>query len=165
MHSGYYLTVPSSLPDLSEPVWNAKLASALERTAASIDRLDACVSVSSVASPWQRRASWTGYTTALRTQGTEIDEIDIFGRECTVNLPGRPSMPSNLDDHDALRMWQQQLAQRDTRYWGDELAVSADVPENWSQRPALLRALEIAGRHSRADRTIAPWLAVPALLR
>src|SRR3546814_2561579 len=33
------------------------------------------------------------------------------------------------------------------------------------QRPALLRALEITARRARADRTITPWLAVPALLR
>src|SRR3546814_11429635 len=55
--------------------------------------------------PWQRRATWTGYTTALRVQGAEIDEIDIFGRECAVNLPGRRPMPTHLDDRDALPIW------------------------------------------------------------
>lgn len=163
--SGYNLPVPIPLPDLSEPVWTAKLASALERAAASIGRLDARVSVSSVASPWQRRASWTGYTTALRAQGAEIDEIDVFGRECTINMPGRTRIPTNLNDPDALPTWQRNLAGSDARYWRDEFAISTAVPEDWNRRPALLRALEITARHARADGTIAPWLAVPALLR
>src|SRR3546814_15717622 len=87
--------------------------------------------------PWQRRATWTGYTTALRVQGAEIDEIDIFGRECAVNLPGRRPMPTHLDDRDALPIWQRKLAQRESRYWRDERAISTDVPAVWSQRPAL----------------------------
>src|SRR3546814_17014274 len=62
-------------------------------------------------------------------------------------------------------MWQRQLAQRESRYWRDERAISTDVPEDWSQRPALLRALEITARRARADRTITPWLAVPSLPR
>lgn len=157
--------MPAPLPDLTEPVWTAKLASALERAAGSIGRLDARVSVSSVAAPWQRRASWTGYTTALRAQGAEIDEIDIFGRECTINLPGRPRIPTNLNDPDALPSWQRNLTGSDARYWRDELAIATDLPEDWNRRPALLRALEITARHARADGSIAPWLAVPALLR
>src|SRR3546814_7597596 len=63
-----------------------------------------------------------------------------------------------LDDRDALPIWQRQLAQRESRYWRDERAISTDVPEDWSQRPALLRALEITARRARADRTITPWL-------
>ena len=157
--------MPVAMPDLSEPIWTSRLAARLERAAAAIGRLDARVSTSPTAAPWQRRATWTGYTTALRVQGAEIDEIDIFGRECAVNLPGRRPMPTNLDDHDALPIWQRQLAHRESRYWRDELAISTDVPEDWSQRPALLRALEITARRSRADSTIAPWLAVPGLLR
>lgn len=62
-------------------------------------------------------------------------------------------------------MWQRNLARNDARYWRDELAIATDVPEDWNQRPALLRTLEIIARHARADGTIAPWLAVPALLR
>src|SRR3546814_8388348 len=110
--------------------------------------------------PWQRRATWTGYTTALRVQGAEIDEIDIFGRECAVNLPGRRPMPTHLDDRDALPIWQRQLAQRESRYWLDERAISTDVPEDWTQRPALLRALEITATHHPADRPTTPSLAL-----
>ena len=157
--------MPTALPDLSEPIWTSKLVARLERTAAAIGRLDARVSASPAAAPWHRRASWTGYTTALRAQGAEIDEIDIFGRECAVNLPGRPAMPTHLDDPDALPTWQRQLAHREGGYWRDERAIATDVPEDWSQRPAILRALEITARRARADSTITPWLAVPALLR
>jgi hypothetical protein len=74
-------------------------------------------------------------------------------------------MATHLDDPDALPKWQRLLAQREGGYWRDELAISTDVPEDWSQRPALLRALEVTARRARADSTIAPWLAVPALLR
>src|SRR3546814_17725737 len=89
----------------------------------------------------------------------------MFGRECAVNLPGRRPMPTHLDDRDALPIWQRQLAQRESRYWRDERAISTDVPEDWSKRPALLPALEITARRARADRPITPWLAVPAPLR
>lgn len=157
--------MPTPLPDLSEPVWTPKLASALERAAASIGRLDARVCASPVALPWQRRASWTGYTTALRAQGAEIEEIDIFGRECAVDIPGRPRMPSHLDDRGALLRWQKRLAERGVWHWRDEMPISTIVAEDWGHRPVLLQALEIVGRHARADSTITPWLAVPALLK
>lgn len=155
----------TTVPDLSEPIWSSKLVARLERTAAAIGRLDARVSASPTAASWHRRASWTGYTRALRAQGAEIDEIDIFGRECAVNLPGRRAMPTHLDDPDALPTWQKQLAQREGGYWRDERAISTDLPADWDKRPAILRALEITARRARADSTITPWLAVPTLLR
>lgn len=155
----------SAYRDLSEPEWTPKLATVLERAAAAIARLDARISVSPVATPWQQRAVWTGYTTALQAQGAEIDEIDIFGRECAVTLPGRPRMPSHLDDHHALRNWQTRLASRKPHHWRDELPISTEVAADWAERPALLRALEIVARHARADSTITPWLTVPWLLK
>src|SRR3546814_3832554 len=91
--------MPITIPDLSEPIWTSRLVARLERAAAAIGRLDARVSASPAAAPWQRRATWTGYTTALRVQGAEIDEIDIFGRECAVNLPGRRPMPTRSEEH------------------------------------------------------------------
>ncbi len=157
--------MPAAIRDLTEPIWTTKLVASLERTAAAIGRLDARVSVSSVRSAWQKRASWSGYTTALRGQGAEIDEIDIFGRECGVSLPDRPSIPTNLYDPQELTDWQQQLADRQPRYWRDEVGISTELPEGWDQRPALLRALEITAQHARAEGGIAPWLALPALLR
>lgn len=151
--------------DLSEPIWTSNLVSTLERAAASISRLDARVSVSPVAVPWSLRASWTGYAAALQGQSAEIDEIDIYARECEVNLPGRRAIPTNADDRNTLHAWQRQLRHRDARYSRDAADILSDVPENWGRRPALLRALEIAARHARADSTIVPWLAIPALLR
>lgn len=153
------------IPNLSEPVWTSKLVSALERAAASISRLDARVSVSPVAAPWSQRASWTGYATALRGQSAEIDEIDIFSRESGVKLPGRPAMPTHVDDPGTLQAWQGRLRQREPHYWRDVAAIQTDVAEDWNRRPALLRALEVVARHARADATITPWLTVPALLR
>jgi hypothetical protein len=141
------------------------MVTALERAAASIGRLDARVSVSPVAAPWSLRASWTGYATALKGQSAEIDEIDIFGRESGINLPGRPAMPTHADDPGALIDWQERLRQREAHYWRDVAAISTDVPEDWSRRPALLRALEVVARHARADATVKPWLTVPFLLR
>lgn len=155
----------STYRDLSEPEWTPKLATVLERAAAAIARLDARISVSPVATPWQQRAVWTGYTTALQAQGAEVDEIDIFGRECAVTLPGRSKMPSHLDDDHALRNWHAQLASRKARHWRDELPISTEVAADWAERPALLRALEIVARHARADSTITPWLTVPWLLK
>jgi hypothetical protein len=153
------------IPDLSEPVWTSKLVSALERAAASISRLDARVSVSPAAAPWSVRASWTGYTTALKGQSAEIDEIDIFSRESGVKLPGRPAMPTHVDDPGTLQAWQGRLRQREPHYWRDVAAIPTDVAEDWNRRPALLRALEVAARHARADATITPWLTIPSLLR
>jgi len=69
------------------------------------------------------------------------------------------------DGPDALPSWQRNLAGSDPRYWRDEISIATDVPQDWNRRPALLRALEITARHARVDGTIAPWLAVPALLR
>lgn len=143
----------------------SKLVSALERAAASIGRLDARVSVSPAAAQWSLRASWTGYATALKGQSAEIDEIDIFSRESGVKLPGRPAMPTHVDDPGTLQAWQERLRQREPHYWRDVAAIPTDVAEDWNRRPALLRALEVAARHARADATITPWLTIPSLLR
>jgi hypothetical protein len=156
--------VTRALPDLSEPVWTSKLVTALERAAASIGRLDARFCVSPVASPWAIRASWTGYAAALRAQSAEIDEIDIFSRECAINLPGRPPISTHVEDPGALHEWQARLRQRELHYWRDIATMPTAVGEDWNRRPALLRALEVAARHARADATIAPWLTFPALL-
>ena len=44
------------------------------------------------------------------------------------------------------------------------MAYSTATPDDWRNRPALLRALEMLGRHARADRPIACWLNLPWLL-
>lgn len=156
--------VTRPLPDLSEPVWTSKLGTALERAAASIGRLDARVCVSPVAAAWFLRSSWTGYAVALKGQSAEIDEIDIFSRECAINLPGRPTMPTHIDDSGTLHTWQVRLRQREAHYWRDVASIPTEVGEDWNQRPALLRVLEIAARHARVDASIVPWLTIPPLL-
>ncbi|MDO6414318.1 hypothetical protein Q4F19_07980 [Sphingomonas sp. BIUV-7] len=153
------------LPDLSAPDWTPKLATTLERAAGAIARLDARLSVTSVRSPWALRASWSGFAAALRLQGAEIDEIDIFGRACGVSLPARPSIRTTFDELDDLAPWQAALRERAERHWRDDAPFSTVVAADWRDRPVLLQALEIAARHARADRSIAPWLAFPILLR
>src|SRR3546814_3547923 len=44
--------------------------------------------------------------------------------------------------------------------WSSDVC-SSDL---WRNRPALLRALEMLGRHARADRSITSWLNLPRLL-
>lgn len=151
-------------PDLSAPAWTHGLAYELETTMAAIARLDARISASHCASAWTRRAAWSGFGEALRGQGVEIDEIDIFGQACGLPLPSRSLLPTFGDDLAALAAWHESLVRRGARHWREALPFSFDPPADWGQRPLLLRALELTARHARADRTSAPWLALPALL-
>jgi len=152
------------LPDLSTPAWTAKLAQRIERASASIARLDARVAVSPVANAWRQRSVWTGYAASLRGQSAEIEEIDIFARECGVSIPGRISPPSISEDAGDLARWQADLKDRSIHHWRDDVAYSTATPDDWRNRPALLRALEMLGRHARADRSITSWLNLPRLL-
>lgn len=153
------------LSDLSAPNWTAKLARSLEQAAAAIARLDARVSASPIAKAWFERASWTGYAEALRGQSVEIEEIDIFGQFCDVSIPGRQAPAMGGYDTSGLTHWQTSLRDRTERHWRDEHTFSSVTADDWGDRPALLRSLEILGRHARADPSIAPWLAFPRLLQ
>ena len=73
-------------------LWSPDLVDEFGRTMASIGRLDARISVSSVAPAWMLRASWTGYATALRLQQHEIEEIDVISHFTGVSIPGRPPL-------------------------------------------------------------------------
>ena len=152
------------LPDLSAPVWTAKLAGLLERATLAIGRLDTRISVSPVRSAWLERACWTGFAAARRAQGAEIDEIDVFALACDAALPQRRPIAFAADERAALLTWQRVLAQRDPPHWRDRLPFSVDLPDDWRERPALLRGLELTGRHARAERSATPWLDSPALL-
>ena len=151
-------------PDLSTPDWSASLASALEQAALAIGRLDTRISTTSVSSAWQLRACWSGYAAALRAQGVEIDEIDIFGREYDLPLPGRRPVATLYNELSGLETWRNGLRDAQRQHWRELTPLSLDLPADWNDRPLLLRALELNARHARADRGIAPWLAFPALL-
>lgn len=130
----------------------------------AIGRLDARISVTPVRKMWLDRASWTGFAEARRGQGAEVDEIDIFALACGASLPGRRSIAFAADELTALVTWQRSLASAARRHWREIIPLTIDVPEDWRERPALLRALEVTGRHARADRSDRPWLDSPALL-
>ncbi len=164
MHFRILSATVRPLPDLSTPAWTAKLAQRIERASASISRLDARVAVSPVANAWRQRSVWTGYAASLRGQSAEIEEIDIFARECGVSIPGRISPPSISEDAGDLSRWQADLKDRSIHHWRDDVAYSTATPDDWRNRPALLRALEMLGRHARADRSITSWLNLPRLL-
>ncbi|QYE33234.1 hypothetical protein KZX46_03760 (plasmid) [Polymorphobacter sp. PAMC 29334] len=153
------------LPDLSAPDWTPLLAGLLEATALAIGRLDARVSGASTRWSWVERASWIGFTEARRGQGAEIDEIDIFALACGVAVPGRGPPAFAADEHAALAAWQAALARPDGRHWRELIPVTLNLPPEWSDRPALLRALELTAIHARADRSAAPWLGIPSLLK
>ncbi|SEJ80198.1 hypothetical protein SAMN05518849_1144 [Sphingobium sp. AP50] len=162
---GILLTCMRPLSDLSSPNWTGKLARALEQSASAIARLDARVSVSPVAKAWFERASWTGYASALRGQSVEIEEIDIFGQSCGVSIPGRQAPATRGYDASGLAGWQAFLRDRTERHWRDDAPFSTVTADDWNNRSALLRSLEILSRHARADPSIAPWLAFPHLLQ
>lgn len=90
--------MPTRIPDLSASLWTSRLASLLERTALAIGRLDARISATPVRAAWEQRAAWSGFTAALRGQGAEIDEIDLFARACGVTVPNRTPVATHLHE-------------------------------------------------------------------
>lgn len=152
------------IPDLSVPSWTGPLAHELETTAAAVASLDARISATFCQTAWARRAAWSGYAEALCGQGVEIDEIDIFGQACGLPLPSRTRQSTVGDDLSQLTEWQANLRVTARRHWREALPFTFDPPSDWGSRPVLLRALELTARHARANRTSAPWLAMPALL-
>lgn len=145
--------------------WTPDLAAALADASAAIARLDARICPSSLAPAWTLRASWTGYATALRLQAFEIDEIDIISWQCGLQLAGRPHIETVGDPFSAFAPWRARLAEKDGRHWREDLPFSFDPPAGWNEAPALVRALTLLDTWARHDRTIAPWLAFPAILR
>lgn len=150
--------------DLSAPAWTTKLAGLLENASLAMGRLDARVSASSAQTAWLEQASWTGFAEARRAQGAEVEEIDIFALANGVSLPGRAPVAFAEEEARALEAWQRALAAHETPHWRDLAPYPLDLPADWRDRPALLRALQLVGHHAREDRTDAPWLASPALL-
>lgn len=155
--------MPAPLPDLSDPPWTPALAALLEQAALAIGRLDARISASPLADTWRQRATWTGYAKALQGQGAEIEEIDIFGRECGAPLPHRVPLATSTYDREELSGW---LAgtPKPAPHWREIVRYPQDLPADWSERPALLRALQLIASHARQEAGIMPALDLPIVL-
>lgn len=154
----------SAAIDLSAPAWTTKLAGLLENASLVMGRLDARISASSVRAAWSEQASWAGFAKARRAQGAEVEEIDIFALANGVSLPERAPIAFAEEEARALATWRRGLAAQEMPHWRDLAPYPLDLPADWRDRPALLRALQLVGHHAREDRTDAPWLASPALL-
>ncbi|MEG3162864.1 hypothetical protein U1763_20375 [Sphingomonas sp. LB2R24] len=135
----------------------------IERASVSIGRLDALVSASFVARAWTLRASWTGYARALRLQGVEIDDIDVFSWGSGVIVPGRPRFQTTIDHFAAFAPWRNQLDQIG-RHWAEELPFRVTPVPVRSRLPVLRRALDLLTAFLQADPSIMAWLALPVLL-
>lgn len=150
---------------MSADTWSPDLVGALAAAAAAIGRLDARIGASSLAPAWTLRASWAGYATALRLQQVPLEEIDIIAEHCGLRLAGR-TPPTTADaPADAYAPWLARLAEPAGRHWREDLPFSFDPPAGWGEAPDLVRALTLFDAWARVDRTLAPWLAFPTLLR
>ena len=150
-------------PDLSDPPWTPGLAAQLEQAALAIGQLGARVSASPLAQIWCQRAKWTGFAVALQGQGAEIEEIDIFGHECGAPLPHRAPLSTTIYDRDELSNWLAGTA-KPIPHWREIVRYPQDLPFDWKERPALLRALQLVAAHSRQEPGIRPALDLPILL-
>lgn len=159
---------PPPLP-LTAVAWTPALADELAQASAALARLDARVSASSLRPGWILRASWAGYAAALRLQQSPVEEIDIIAERCGLRLPGRALIRTEDEPFAAYEPWLAALAEPTdgprARHWSDGLPFTFDPPEGWREAPALVRALHLLDMSARADRTLAPWLAFPLVLR
>jgi hypothetical protein len=139
-----------------------QIAVDMEDSANAIARLDGRISASPVADAWRLRAAWNGYAQALRLQGVEIDEIDVFAWGCRIPLPHRPRRTSHLEEFDAFGPWVSTFNQGTRGAWRDALPFSPVVQTDW---PVILRALDLTRQYSLQVGSAEPWLALPSFLR
>lgn len=147
------------------PDYSPKMVATLASCTAAISRLDARVSVSLVASAWNRRAAWSGYARALQLQSAEIDEIDVFSWGCGLKVPGRPALPTHLDLFDRFEAWVRWLRNTDPFVWRDSLPTAVATPPIAAEHPPLVRAIDQVRQHARIDGTALPWLGLTFALR
>ncbi|WP_145206797.1 hypothetical protein [Sphingobium sp. B2] len=145
--------------------WTPDLAAALGEAMAAIARLDARICVSPFAPAWTLRASWAGYATALRLQQLELEEIDIIAEQCGLRLAGRPLPQTTGTPFDAYGPWLARLAEPEGRHWREDLPFTFDPPAGWREAPVLVRALTLLDAWALTDRSSAPWLGLPIVLR
>lgn len=153
----------SSKP-LTNLVWSPALAGLLADTHAALARLDARLSVTSLAQAWHLRAAWNGYATALQLEGFEVEEIDIIARACAFQMPGRPRLETVREPFAAFESWHARLRETNGRHWREDLPFTFETPTGWEDAPAVVRALALLDNWTCKDRTIAPWLAFPSIL-
>lgn len=155
----------ASGPSRYGPTYSPPMVRAIADCTAAISKLDARISVSSVASAWRRRAALSGYTKALQLQQAEIDEIDVFSWGCGLKLPGRALRATNLDVFEDFAPWEAALSEQDPLAWRDQLPTEIGEPKEAAEHPALIRALDRVRQHARIVGGLAPWLGLPFALR
>jgi hypothetical protein len=141
------------------------MVAAIASCVASISRLDARFSVSSVASAWRRRGAWAGYARALQLQSAEIDEIDVFSWCCGLQIPGRTRRATTIDLFDRFDAWTAALTDRNPHAWRDALPTAVGEPQAATEHPSFIRALDQVRQLARIDGTVLPWLGLPFALR
>lgn len=57
------------------------------------------------------------------------------------------------------------MAEKTGRHWREDLPFTFDLPMGWDNAPALTRALALIEAWVRNDRSMAPWLGLPTVLR
>jgi hypothetical protein len=155
----------NALPPFTQLDWTPDLAAVLADAVAALNRLDARIAVSSFASAWKLRASWTGYAAALRLQQAPLEEIDIIAEYCGLRVPGR-SVPATAGrPYEAYPAWLEQIAQGAGYHWREDLPFTFAIPEGWDQAPTIARAFAVLDGWARADAGIVPRLGFPILLR
>jgi hypothetical protein len=137
------------------------LAVAAEDAVSAISTLSGRISVSSVRGAWQRRAAWQGYARAMQLQGSEIDDVDVFGWGCGLPLPGRPKRITLVDEFAAFAPWWEQMLETDQAGWRDRLPFT---PEISRELPRLFQALGITRQYALRDQGIDAWLALPIII-
>lgn len=157
------MATPPALPRFGPP-YTAEFVRSLARCTGAITALNARISVSPVARPWQIRAAWSGYTTALQLQGVEVDEIDVFSWGCGLRLPARPRISTHLDPFEEFAAWQRMLKEHDDASWRDHLPTAIGEPAEAREHPPLVRALDLVRQYARLAGTLTPWLHAPIML-
>jgi hypothetical protein len=137
------------------------LVALAEDAVAAICELSGRISASPVRSAWRLRAAWSGYARALRLQGIEIDDIDVFSWGCGVLLPGRSRRATVADEFGSFDPWLGSLSSTDKAGWKDALPFTPVLTE---ELPRLFRSLDLLRQYALRTDGLEVWLALPMLI-
>lgn len=154
------MPMPAAFSALPE---RAETSALIEVAALAIGRLDSRISGYFLQPAWLLRASWMGFSRALRLSGAEIDDIDVFSWAVGVPLPGRPRRHTLTDLYAAFPAWRERLAQKG-RHWAEDLPFTLDPSTVLGAQPRLIRAFDLLARWLQAEPGLEAWLALPILL-